>query len=129
MVVAGTLGAIVLGIVVLALLASHDLFGDGSSDCDGYELDRDAWFADVDRDEAAADLVRCRTLVGRSRAGALRMLGSPSNLGREFRRPDQASYAAGVVNDGIGPGDGQVLTVRFGTDDRVIGAHLLYRPD
>lgn len=75
----------------------------------------------VTRDERIASaIVDCRLLHGRSRAEVERLLGPPDE--RYGRR---LYWAAGWVNEGLGPGDGQelILTFRRG---RVTDAGLSY---
>ena len=99
-----------------------------STSCADSRLDPAAWRAArtddrtgvVTHDERiAAAVVDCRLLHGRSRAEVLRALGKPDRRdGRTW------SWSAGWVLDGLGPGDGQELILRFGRRDRVARASL-----
>jgi len=73
----------------------------------------------------AAAIVRCRVVAaGDARASVRRLLGPPD------RRPGRTwIYLGETVGDGLGPGDGQELRVRFGRAGRVERATLLYPED
>ncbi len=56
------------------------------------------------------------------------MLGyGPMKAGRQQARVWR--FGAGEVNDFMGPGDGQTLSVRFDSRGRVTGTSLLYPAD
>lgn len=104
-----------------------------STTCDDVEVDRERWRAAradqrggtvTDDERIAGAIVECDLLDGLSRREVRAKLGRPDHAGRE-----RWTWVAGEVNDGLGPGDGQELSVRFDDDDRVVRAALLYPPD
>lgn len=97
--------------------------------CGGHELDAARWQADVRRggtDETlsmAAALVRCDTLDGATRAEVRELLGRPDRFASTRSR---WGWNVGTVNDALGPGDGEVMSVAFDRDDRVHDTRLMY---
>jgi hypothetical protein len=89
-----------------------------ADDCGGFRFSPERWRQAIDRgggreeDEAVAladALVRCRTLDGRTRADVRRLLGRPHRSS-----PSTWTWSIGWVNDFLGPGDAEALSVRFG---------------
>jgi hypothetical protein len=105
---------------------------DTAVGCGGYRLDRARWQADVPRGGSdatlaiAAALVRCDTLDGTPRAEVRELLGRPDPY-----VSSRASWGwnVGTVNDAMGPGDGEIMSVRFGSGDRVRDTTLMYGAD
>lgn len=101
--------------------------------CKDFVFDRAAWKASMaasDSDDSraqdiAGDLVRCHALTGMTRADIRHVLGRPVP---EEAPPGSGEmwWAVGVVNNGMGPGDAQMLIVRFNDRGRVRSASLLY---
>ena len=101
--------------------------------CADARLDRATWRAALrddrhrtvtDGERISAAIVDCGLLDGRSRDEVRRLLGPPYPEGM-----DPWSWLVGWVNDGLGPGDGQELTVHFDGDGRVTRATLTYPGD
>lgn len=125
------LGGLLAGIVA-CLAAAGTVQADDR--CDGFVFDRDRWQAAIavdlgplgDDEEAlaiSAALSACGTLDGLPRAEVTELLGAPDSAWDEDPATDV--WSVGWVNDGIGPGDGQYLTVRF-ADDRAVETWLAY---
>lgn len=106
----------------------------GHDRCDGFVFDRDRWQAakagdigplgdDEETLAMAEAAVACRTLDGRSRAEVIELLGAPGSDLDESRATEE--WTVGWVNDGLGLGDAQYLTVSF-SGGRVVDASLLY---
>ena len=124
-------GAALFVVVVGALLFVswlRDAASGYEPDCDSYSFDRSEWryeqnrgIDDDSREHQAEALAECGALEGKTHAEVAELLGDGD---REPRRTWR--YHAGWVNDGIGPGDGQTLYVRFGSDGRVERATLAY---
>lgn len=100
--------------------------------CGDDRIDRQSWVAAraderdgavTDQERIAHAIVDCGLLDGRSRQEVRSILGRPDRAG-----PKRWVWNAGWVNDGIGPGDGQELIIRF-DDERVSRSTLLYPPD
>ena len=135
LVAVGTVVAVaILGVIAFTAgpdLAAQVLFSDGEQeiDCGEFEFDPVAW-RDGEPDggtdgaeEQAAGSVDPSSLIGLDREEVAAMLGSVP--GGQPKR-DNWAYSAGWVNDGLGPGDGQMLMLRFGRSGRVTRASLLY---
>jgi hypothetical protein len=121
---------IVAATLLLPVLGALWLFGGGADavNCIGYEFDpekwassRDAFDGADDRAEEAEDLVRCDTLIGKSRSEVAELLSEELSPGAP-----RARINAGWVNAGLGPGDGQMMTLHFDSSGRVVRAELLY---
>lgn len=127
-VAARTLVVTCVGPAVL-LVGGAVVVQDTTVGCGGYELDAARWRADVRRggtDETlamAAALVRCDTLDGTTRAEVRELLGRPDRF--VSSRPRWGWYV-GTVNDALGPGDGEVMSVDFDAADRVRDTRLMY---
>lgn len=123
--------ALVAGVVAVAAVLGLGaaVLHAGPQGCGHFRFDRERWQADVPRGGSdatlsiAAALVRCRTLDGAPRAEVRALLGRPN--GYSSPSPASWSWNVGTVNDGIGPGDGEFLTVTF-RRDRVRGARLFW---
>ena len=102
--------------------------GDSRIDCDEYEFDADAWRNGDEMDDQAAGLDRCRVLIGMTRDEVRAMLGH-FTVGHRPKARSNWRYAAGEVNDGLGPGDGQTLGVQFDRNGRVSATWLGYQPN
>jgi hypothetical protein len=99
--------------------------------CRDFRFDPERWqralaSPDDDRESApserlAAAVVRCRTVAGATRDEVRAALGEPTHVGARGW-----TWAVGLTNDGIGPGDTQELSVRFAPDGRVRAAELTY---
>jgi hypothetical protein len=103
-----------IAVVVVAALAAC---GDDEVDCASFRFDAQAWRAGDDRPTLAAGLHECKTLIGKERAEARRLLGPPL----EGDRHSELQY--------VGPDalelDDEVLVVEFGANGRVIRTELV----
>lgn len=127
-------GLVSVGLIVIALLAVGWVRGQlrgYEPDCDEYSFDRTEWRSagnpgidDDSQEHQAEALAECDVLVGLTRAEVSAMLGSHQL--EERIEPFDWGFSAGWVNDGLGPGDGQMLYVQFGDDGRVTRAKLAY---
>ena len=104
------------------------LAGGSKIDCDDFEFDAGAWDSGDEMDDQAAGLDRCDVLIGMTRDEVEAMLG-PYTVGHPPKSQSHWRYAAGEVNDGMGPGDGQTLGVQFDRNGRVSTTWLAYPPN
>src|SRR5688572_18966847 len=113
---------------VLGVSWASDRLGPYEPDCDSYEFSRDKWRDDRSdgREHEAEALAECDALVGMTRAEVTRLLGPHDPKGKRLDKRSQSDYSAGLVNDGFGPGDGQILYVEFARDGVVTRARLAY---
>jgi len=97
----------------------------GPVNCDDYEFDSDKWLSGDDTDDEAADLVRCRTLMGNDRPEMLELLGSDLlvNSGRPWKK--NWTYRAGEVETYSGT-EPQRLYVTYSDKGVVTRATLAY---
>jgi hypothetical protein len=130
-VAAGTIA--VAALVGLMVLSWSGWFSgdDFEPDCSTYSFDRSEWrpafnrgIEDDSREHQAEALAECDVLVGLTRPELTAMLGD-HHLEKRIDQFDWG-FSAGWVNDGIGPGDGQMLYVQFDNDGRVTRAKLAY---
>lgn len=112
---AAVLGGTVAAGAAVALAVGAVAYADDG--CDGYRPDRAQWLRDL-RDggndgaaRVAAKLLRCRTLDGKTRAEVVAMLGPGQRS--IWEAPPTMAWTVGLVNDYMGPGDGQYFTVTF----------------
>ena len=127
-------GLTLIGLTAIALLAVDWVRGElrgYEPDCDEYAFEREEWrdagnrgIDDDSQEHQAEALAECDALVGLTRAEVTAMLGS-HQLERRIE-PFDWGFSAGWVNDGMGPGDGQMLYVQFGDDGHVTRAKLAY---
>jgi hypothetical protein len=122
-------GATIVVVVCGALLFVtwlRDVARGYEPDCDSYSFERDEWrgTGEDSREHQAEALAECDSLVGLTRPEVTAMLG-PHSLERRIK-PFDWGFSAGWVNDGFGPGDGQMLYVQFGDDGRVTRGKLAY---
>lgn len=96
-------------------------------DCDDFHIGNRTWASSDSRDELAQGIVQCESLVGLDRTEISDLLGSQH--GQRRRDDREWTYYAGEVNDGMGPGDGQTLTVAFDESWTVVSSRLTYSPD
>jgi hypothetical protein len=98
--------------------------------CADARVDRATWQAALRDDRVAtvtygerlaAAIVECGLLDGRAREEVRQALGRPYPAGR-----NRWTWEVGWVNDGLGPGDGQTLTVYFDRDGRVSRSTLAH---
>jgi hypothetical protein len=120
-----TVLAIPAALAICGWLVLGVAFGGDEPDCDEYAFDAEAWAArdSDDRDDQAASLSRCDVLIGMTRSEVVELLGEPNNQRGRW------AYATGLVNDALGPGDGQTLFVSFNPSGRVRTTDLAYHPD
>lgn len=112
------LGIFLVGALLCAGVAATALQAKPFA-CSLYSLDHESW-ADAggdDKQQIAETLLRCDTLTGKSASEVQEMFGpGPSGRARKLY--------LGTVNDLLGPGDAQILTISFGDDGRVSSARL-----
>lgn len=107
------------------ILVDRFLDEDGIA-CDEFEFSREdwldkpegGWYASgtiTERERIADAFFRCQNLRGRQRAEVRAMLGR----GWESKDGSKESYDIGLVNDGIGPGDGWAMTLVYDERGRV----------
>lgn len=100
------------GVAVAALADTTGL------SCAAFSFDGDRWRSN-DSERIAKNLVKCDTLISKTRGEVREMLGPGGGKGRSQH------FGAGVVHGS----DAQLLIVNYDGTGRVRRAHLLYPPD